>query len=96
MFNNKKEAIYENSLYNMLNRKEYEEYRQTISEGKKRENIAIDLKQRKSSKEFERKFADSKHHGEFIRDRYLPKFVPFVDVSNDISNDNAWIFWNFH
>ena len=65
----------------MLNRKEYEEYRATVSEEKKRENIAKDLKQRKSSKEFEEKLKDSKKHEEFIRDRFLPRFVPFVDIS---------------
>lgn len=79
--NRKNETSYQHQLYNLLNRKEYEKLAET-SEEKKNENIAMNIKKQKEFVEYERKVSDTSKHLEFIRDRHLPKFVPFVNLED--------------
>lgn len=67
----------------MLNKEEYEEYLNTTPDEKKRDNIAVNLKMKKEFKEYEEKTLDKTKHQEFIRERHLPKFIPFVNLEEN-------------
>lgn len=67
----------------MQNKKEYEEYLKNTTNEKKRENIAVNLQKKKEFKEYEEKSNDMAKHQEFIRERHLPKFIPFVNLEEN-------------
>jgi len=71
----------------LLNKKEYDHFTETIPEGEKNQNIAMNLKKEQEFKEFEKKVADSSKHYEYIRDQHLPKFIPFVNLA-DLEHPN--------
>ena len=80
--NTKKETQYQNQLYNLLHKKEYDKLNEKVDDEKKVENIAMNLKEKQGFKEFEQKAADSSKNLEYIRDRHLPKFIPFVNLAD--------------
>ena len=83
--NLKKETQYQNQLYNLLHKKDYDKLSEQISEEKKGENIAINIREQKGFKDFEAKSGDTSKHFEYIRDRHLPKFIQFVNLK-DLEN----------
>lgn len=69
----------------MFNKEEYEKYQESVSEDEKRENIAVNLRRDKEYKKFEENMKDASKHEQFLQDRFLPRFVPFIKIS-DIEN----------
>ena len=83
MLNDTKNSNYQNVLYNMLNKSQYDEY--TNSEEETRKHIAVNLEKHQEFKEYKKKIDDKSKHQEYIMDRNLPKFNSFINIS-DLEN----------